>query len=89
MKINFKELEEKLGTLTGNDLLTAERDCRAAGETFPTLNFSSAFQARLAARALNVNPHDINDLPLKEFNRVCQIVFNFLFSAQGSDESTT
>lgn len=88
MKINFDELNEKLGALTGTDLLMAERDCRTAGENFPTLQFSSAFQARLAARALNVNYHDLLALPLKDFNRVCQTVFNFLFNA-GSESATT
>lgn len=88
MKINFDELNEKLGALTGTDLLMAERDCRTAGENFPTLSFSSGFQARLAARALNVNYHDLLALPLKDFNRVCQTVFNFLFNA-GSESATT
>ncbi|MBD3878219.1 MAG: hypothetical protein SR1Q5_00835 [Quinella sp. 1Q5] len=76
--IDFKKLEEGLNKLSGYDLLSLEQEERIAGNTTLELSTSKSFQARLAAKALNMNVHDLKALPLREFNAVCLQVFSFL-----------
>ena len=78
--MDTSKLDEGLNKLRGLDFIAAENEERALGNTQPLLSVTSGFQARLAARALNVNVNDIRELPLKEYNRVCQSVFIFLNS---------
>ena len=85
-KINISILEEKLNTLTGHDFEKAEREERLTGNATPDLTFSKSFQARLAAFALDLNPHDIKDLPLKKYAQLTQKVSNFLFSGSETEE---
>ena len=82
--IDEQKLTEGLNKLTGNDLIAVEREERAVGNTFPTLNFTTSYQARLAARALGMNVYDITALPAREFNRVILIVVGFLFNSDAS-----
>ena len=86
MKIDYDKLQSGLNKLTGLDFEQCEAAERAAGNTFPEITFSKSFQARLAARALNINPHDIKNLPVRDYQRVCSTCFGFLF---GSLESAT
>lgn len=86
-KIDDKILEEKLNTLGGHDFERAEREERMTGNVTPDLTFSKGFQARLAAYALGLNPHDIKDLPLKEYVKVTQRVSNFLFTGSETEET--
>ncbi|MBR2775186.1 MAG: hypothetical protein IKD73_09405 [Selenomonadaceae bacterium] len=76
--IDYKKLEAGLNKLTGFDLLTLEQEERMAGNKTLELSTSKSFQARLAAKALDMNVHDLYQLPLKEFNTVCVYVFGFL-----------
>ena len=82
--IDTLKLEEKLAQLTGHDFELAEFVERNKGNSTPLLTFSSAFQARLAARALECTPDDLKDLPLKEYTAIINRTANFLF---GSSES--
>lgn len=82
--IDTNKLEEKLAELTGHDFELAEFAERNVGNSTPLLTFSSAFQARLAARALDCTPGDLKDLPLKEYTAIINRTANFLF---GSSES--
>ena len=77
--IDFSKLEEGLSKLTGRDFQAADKACRVAGNVTPFLTTTPEFQTRLAARALNINPNDITDLPIREYNRVLLSVTNFLF----------
>ena len=81
--LDTEKLETGLTKLRGLDFEACEAAERAAGNTFPELSFQKSFQARLAAKALGVNPHDIKELPLKEYNAVTQRVFNFLYTSSG------
>ena len=83
--LDTAKLEEGLAKLRGLDFEQCEAAERAAGNTFPEISFQKSFQARLAAKALGVNPHDIKELPLREYNSVCQRVFNFLFTSSDGE----
>ena len=84
MTIDYEKLNEGLNKLTGYDLEACERDERAVNNNYPDLTFSKSFQIRLAARALEVRPDELKNLPLKDYNRVCQMVFGFLFGTAGA-----
>ena len=77
--LDISKLEDQLEGLTGRDFSKIEKESRASGNNSVVLTTSSDFQARLAAKALNVNPNDIFDLPLKKYNQTLLIVTNFLF----------
>ena len=84
--LDTEKLETGLTKLRGLDFEACEAAERAAGNTFPELSFQKSFQARLAAKALGVNPHDLLELPMKTFNQVCIRTFGFL---NAPDEATT
>ena len=76
--INVEKLEEGLSNLRGYDMIALEKEERLAGNTALELSTSKGFQARVAAKALGVNPHDLLELPLRTFNQVCVRTFAFL-----------
>lgn len=84
MAIDISKLTEGLNGLRGLDFEQCEAQERATGNNQPLLTMTAGFQARLAAKALGVPVADIKELPLKEYNRVCQATFNFLFSSDGT-----
>lgn len=86
MEINYEKLEAGLDKLRGFDMIALEKEERLAGNTTLELSTSKSFQARVAARALGVNPHDLLELPMKTFNQVCIRTFGFL---NAPDEATT
>lgn len=83
MKIDLKELWEKLQGLNGNDFESAEMQERQLGNKGTDLSMSRSFQARLAAYALKINPHEIKSLPVSEYWQVTTVVGNFLFQGSG------
>lgn len=82
--VNF--LKEKLDNLTGLDFEECEKEERTSGNNSVDVSLSKSFQARLAARALGVNPHEIKGLPLKKYSKVVMEVMTFLF---GSESDST
>lgn len=76
--IDYQKLDEGLNKLNGFDMLELEKEERLTGNTTLELSTSKSFQARLAAKALGMNVHDLKALPLKEFNQVCVRCFGFL-----------
>ena len=83
--IDTNKLREGLNKLTGHDFEFAEAMERAAGNAYPIINFSRSFQARLAASALDMNVHDIKNLPLKEYTALTNEVSNFLSSTSDGE----
>ena len=77
--IDLKELWTKLEGLTGNDFESAEMQERQSGNRAADLSSTRSFQARLAAYALKINPHEIKNLSLSEYWNVTTVVGNFLF----------
>ena len=86
MKIDLTKLDEGLEKLRGLDLLELEREERLTGNNVLELTTSKSFQARVAAKALNMNVHDLKELPLRTFNQICLRCFSFL---NEPDESLT
>lgn len=87
MTVDMAKLEEGLGKLSGLDLEAAEVMERSEGNTFPDVTFSKSFHAKLAAIALGVAAADIKELPLKEYMRVAQAVFSFLYGNSGETKT--
>lgn len=85
--IDEQKLKDGLSKLRGLDFEAAESQERLSGNNFPDVTFSRTFQARMAALALGMNVHDIKGLPMREYNRVCQTVFNFFYSTSGDEIS--
>lgn len=85
--INMDELQAGLSKLTGLDLEQAAREERTAGNNSVLLDTEKSFQARLAAKALHMNVHDLKALPIKEYNRACNAVMVFL-NAPDSETAT-
>ena len=84
--VDLEKLDAGLNKLRGYDLEEAEAAERAAGNNYVNLSFCKSFQARIAAKALEMNAHDIKELPLKEYNAACNRVFLFFFQPS---ETTT
>lgn len=82
--VDFEKLDAGLNKLRGYDLEEAEAAERAAGNNYVNLSFSKSFQARLAAKALEMNVHDLRELPLKEYDAACQRVFLFFFGVSSA-----
>ena len=80
-------LKENLGKLKGVDFEDVERQERNAGNISINASMTPSFQSRLAALALDVNPHDLKELPIKQYNKINLEVFNFLFSTSEEDET--
>lgn len=83
--IDIEKLSAGLQKLRGLDFEEAESAERAAGNNYPEITFSKSFQARLAAKALDMNPHDLKELPLKDYDAATRKVFNFLFASSASE----
>lgn len=79
MEIKTENLEEKLASLTGMDYEFAEQEERDAGNNAVDVTFSKSYQARLAAKALDVNVFDLKELPIKDYVAITTRVSNFLF----------
>ena len=82
--IDMEKLQSGLEKLRGLDLEECEAAERAAGNNFPELSFSKSFQARLAAKALEMNVHDLKEMSLKDYDSACRAIFNFLFSTDSA-----
>ncbi|MDD7656814.1 MAG: hypothetical protein SPE14_05780 [Anaerovibrio sp.] len=79
-KIDISGLKNGLEVLTGRDYANAEKQARINGEAMPMIQYSSTFQAALAAKALNVSTAEVKDLPIAEYMSVTLQVSRFLFS---------
>ena len=78
-KIDLSKLEAGLERLTGRDYESAERMARMQGDATPMIQYSSSFQAALAATALGVTNAELKELPIKMYAKVIGRVTSFLF----------
>lgn len=85
--IDTSNLTEKLETLSGLDFEECEREERRVGNTSVDVSLSKSFQARLAARALGVDPFELKGLPLNKYARVTMEVMTFLFADSEKEET--
>jgi len=82
-ELDFSNLETQLEELTADDYTQAERECRMAADPTPDIIHSSAFCARLAARAVGVSYAEIRTLKIKVYASVIERVKLFLLSSLG------
>lgn len=75
----FEKLDLNLDALTGEDMLSAEREFTAAGGFGAMIETSKGYLAILAAKAAKVPAEFIQGLPAKEFSKVTLAVQTFLF----------
>ena len=86
-ELDFSNLEAQLEELTADDYTRAERECRMAADPTPDIVHSSAFCARLAARAMGVAYVEIRTLKIKVYASVIERVKLFLLSNLGEMET--
>ena len=86
MAIDINKLDEGLSKLRGLDFEQVEMRVREKHSGLLEVSVSKEFQARLAARALEVPYEDIAELPLKQYSQICTKVLNFLFAPSGDSE---
>lgn len=76
--IEFTEIELDLDALTGKDISSAKRVWAMAGNFSPMPSADMDFCAALAAQASKQPIEFFEQLPAREFNKVTQMVSNFL-----------
>lgn len=74
----YKELNLDLESLTGQDILDAEREFTLTGGIASVTETSKACLAIIAAKACNVPVELITTLPIRDFSRLTIEVQNFL-----------
>lgn len=74
-----KELDLNFDSLTGNDLVAAEREARAMGDNTPVIALSMQYQAAVAARLIGCPVDDVLALPAKDFKNIVGQASSFLF----------
>ena len=82
-ELDFSNLEAQLEELSADDYTQAERECRMAADPTPDIVHSSAFCARLAARAVGVSYAEVRTLKIKVYASVIERVKLFLLSSLG------
>ena len=85
--MDIGNLETKLDALTGRDYEECENEERKSGNNAVDVTLTKSFQARLAARAMGINPHEVKDLPLKQYSKVIMTVMRFLFADLETEET--
>ncbi|OBZ08253.1 hypothetical protein A7975_27360 [Bacillus sp. FJAT-26390] len=80
----FKELDLDFDSLTGEDILSAERQFNAiAAKTRDVVSMketSKSYLSLVAARAAKVAPELMNKLSAKDFSKVTVLAQNFLLA---------
>ena len=87
MTLDIEKLRDGLAALTGMDLENAEAQERDKGNSAIDISFSRSFQARLAAKALEMKLPEFKALPAKDYSLACREVFRFLFKVSDEEES--
>lgn len=73
------EIAMDLDSLTGADMIEAEKELALGGQVAAVAELSKSYLAVLAAKAAKVDPGLIKRLPVKDFAKVTLEVQNFLF----------
>ena len=83
----YMEIDLDLESLTGHDLISAERQFLANGanQSIAVKEFSKEFQAYVAARAVSVPVELIFKLSAPDFSLVTLKVQNFFLDADSAD----
>lgn len=84
-KIDVKNLMIRLEAMTGHDYEKAERECRLNGDSTGVMTFSTDFQARIAANALEITVDEVKRLPIQDYVALTTKVSNFLLGSLASE----
>lgn len=73
--LDIENLKAQLDKLTGHDLEAVTLAERRAGNQAVKLDASKSFQARLAAKALDIDVEALRDMDMLDYNGACVTVF--------------
>lgn len=76
--IETDEIEIDLDKLTANDLIVAEQEVRALGETAPSVLVTMRYQAVVAAKAAGMSSEEFLQLGARDFKNAIKPVMVFL-----------
>ena len=83
IKINGEEKKTvnlNFDTITGNDLIEAERTLRALGDTSPSAYLSMKYHAIIAAKLMGIPLDDVLEMNATDFKNVTVAVAGFLLA---------
>lgn len=83
IKINGEEtktVELNFDTITGNDLIEAERTLRTLGDTSPSAYLSMKYHAIIVAKLLGIPYDDVLEMNATDFKNVTVAVAGFLLA---------
>lgn len=84
-KIDYSDLETKLGELDAMAFQRAERACRMSAEPTPDIIYSASFRARLAAEALGIPYKELLKTDLKTYTAIVSRTLAFLLQSLGEE----
>ncbi|MBQ7543877.1 MAG: phage tail assembly protein [Synergistaceae bacterium] len=84
---DIQTLDPDFESLTGRDLIDAEKALRAQGQTFSAWEFSRSYLAAIAARACGLPREVLEDMNVTDFTRITLEAAAFL-GGQASAAST-
>lgn len=79
----YTELTLDFDSLTGRDVINAEKEARILGDNTPLPEFSKTYQAVLAAKAAKVSVDMLMSLNVRDFTLVTLMVQDFLLEEPG------
>lgn len=68
--------------LTGKDIISAEAQARALGESVVPIYSSMRYQGIVAAKMIGVRVEDLEELPAKDYANLVTSVANFFFTTK-------
>ena len=74
------KIELDFNSVTGQDMINAETEARAAGDQSPSVLLSMKYQAALAAKIIGISYDDVIGMPGEDFKKIVLPVANFLLS---------
>ena len=83
IKVNGEEKEKinlDFESITGRDLINAEKVMRAMGDTTPSAFLSMNFHAIVAAKIIDIPVDDIFDMNATDFKNITVAVAGFLLA---------
>ncbi len=84
LKVKGEEVQDVVldfDKLTGKDIIAAETQARAVGESVVPIYSSMRYQGIIAAKILGVKMDDIEELPSKDYINLITPIANFFFKA--------
>ena len=82
---SIKELDLDLDSLTGNDLIEAEKQVMVADNIPVVMDFNRSFLISVAARASKIPADALKSLSAKDFSNITSEVQRFLLNSDSSE----